>query len=159
MVCHASCSLGSDFDRRRLRPRRYRRMLRMKNDRKVFTTLLKFLSCEDMLWDFSMIANLTPQPFYNHAHICTYSTVHTLIEMPSCALLHAFFYIFFQVHTLRSLARKQRQASTESRWQMIDATCASVCFPLSQRCHIYFPCIDLLHCADTEQQYEQVWRG
>lgn len=34
-----------------------------------------------------------------------------------------------------------------------------ICFPLSQCCHIYFPCTDLLHCADTEQKYEQVWRG
>lgn len=34
-----------------------------------------------------------------------------------------------------SLARTRRA----NLWPMIDVTCASVCFPLSQRCHIYFP--------------------
>lgn len=60
-------------------------------------------------------------------------TAPALDKVPWRILVHAL--PSFSVATPGSLARTRRA----NLWPMIDVTCTSVCFPLSQRGHIYFP--------------------
>lgn len=85
-------------------------------------------------------------------HHLSFSTLHTYIESSSHTSIHA--HLLPSSHTFVTGTYKKANLD----W-VTDDWCDMCQLLLSQCCHIYFPSIDLLHCADTEQKYEQVWHG